>query len=297
LRRVSDSSTRARGFALVALTYVVAGGAALFAAETAPFSLALTLGWASLVMTLVCFAASFVAKNSSYFDPYWMAAPPLTCGWLAFIHEPGTSDARAAIVSALVCIWAVRLTVNWIRTWGGPGHEDWRYVEIQKKTGKLYWLASLVAIHLFPAFLVWVGSLSLIPAIATGTNELGALDLLGVVVTGGAIAIEATADEQLRRYRMRASTPGAVMEEGLWAYSRHPNYFGEISFWLGLFVFAMAAQGPAAWTCVLGPLAMLALFVFGTIPMMEKRSLERRPAYAEVQKRVSMLVPWPRRKP
>jgi steroid 5-alpha reductase family enzyme len=289
-------SSRAAGFALVTLTYVVAAGAALYAAETAPFGLAITLGLASLVMTLVCFAASFVAKNSSYFDPYWMVAPPLSCAWLASEAHPGASVARTAIVTALVTVWAVRLTVNWIRTWGGPGHEDWRYVEIQKRTGRLYWLASLVAIHLFPAFLVWVGSLALVPAIATGTNELGWLDVVATIVTGGAIAIEATADEQLRRYRARASgTAGAIMEEGLWAYSRHPNYFGEISFWVGLFLFGLAADR-GAWGCVVGPLAMIALFVFGTIPMMEKRSLERRPAYADVQRRVSMLVPLPRRK-
>lgn len=293
---MSDERSRARGFALVTLTYVVAGGAALFAAETAPFERWLTLGWASLVATLVCFAASFLARNSSYFDPYWMVAPVLACGWLWREQEGGVSDLRAGIVTLLVTIWAVRLTLNWVRTWGGPGHEDWRYVEIQKKTGRLYWLASLAGIHLFPALLVWVGSLSLIPALTTGTNDLGPLDALGLLVTGGAITIEAVADEQLRRYRARTTTPGAIMEEGLWAYSRHPNYFGEIGFWTGLFVFALAAAGTDAWTCLFGPLSMFALFVFGTIPMMEKRSLERRPAYAEVQRRVSMLVPLPRRR-
>ncbi len=305
---MSATQSKATGFALVSLVYVLAGGAALYAAETAPFGLAGTLGWASLVMTLICFAGSFIARNSSYFDPYWMVAPVLTCAWLVSEQQPGASDLRAGIVSVLVCIWSIRLTVNWIRSWGGPGHEDWRYVEIQKRTGKLYWLASLAAIHLFPAFLVWVGSLSLIPAIATGTNDLGVMDVVAGLVTAGAIAIEATADEQLRRYRARASasgaviassTPpasGAIMEEGLWAYSRHPNYFGEISFWTGLYLFALAASGLDAWACVIGPVAMAALFVFGSIPMMEKRSLERRPAYAEVQKRVSMLVPLPRRK-
>lgn len=293
---MSDQGSRATSFALVSLTYLVSAAAGLFAVETAPFGWGATLGWASFVMTMVVFCASFLAKNSSYFDAYWMLAPPLTCAWLVFAHEPGTSDARAIIVTALVSVWALRLTVNWIRTWDGPGHEDWRYVEIQKRTGKLYWLASLTAIHLFPAFLVWVGSLSLIPAIATGTNELNVIDLLAILVTAGAIGIEALADEQLRRYRNKSAAPGAIMEEGLWAYSRHPNYFGEISFWLGLSIFAFAAEGMNAWTSLFGPLSMLALFVFGTIPMMEQRSLERRPAYAELQRRVSMLVPLPPRK-
>jgi steroid 5-alpha reductase family enzyme len=290
----APGSSRATGFALVTLAYVVAAGAALFAATSAPFGFDLNLGFASLVMTLVLFAASFVAQNSSYFDPYWTVAPPLACGWLCFEAQPGTSDVRTGLVFVLVMIWAIRLTANWVRTWGGPGHEDWRYVEIQKKTGKLYWLASLVAIHLFPALLVWLGMLSLVPAIATGTAPLGWLDLVAFVVTGGAIAIEGIADEQLRRYRSRAQAPGAIMEEGLWAYSRHPNYFGEISFWAGLFLFGLAADGSSSWR-VIGPISMACLFVLGTIPMMEKRSLEKRPAYAELQKRVSMLVPLPRR--
>jgi len=291
----SAPASRATGFALVTLTYVLAAGAALYAAEQSTLELPLALGWASLVMTLVCFAASFLAKNSSYFDPYWMAAPPLSCAWLWSEHVEGASAVRALVVSVLVTIWALRLTLNWVRSWGGPGHEDWRYVEIQKRTGRLYWLASLVAIHLFPALLVWLGSLSLVPALATGTAPLGVLDAVAFVVTAGAITIEAVADEQLRAHRLRATKDGTIMETGLWAYSRHPNYFGEISFWCGLFVFALAAAGMDAWRCAIGPAGMIALFVFGTIPMMEKRSLERRPAYAEVQKRVSMLVPLPRR--
>ncbi len=287
-------ASRATGFALVTFAYVIAAGAALFAATSAPFGLDLDLGFASLVMTLVLFAASFMARNSSYFDPYWTVAPPLACAWLALEAQPGTSFGRTALVSVLVLIWAIRLTLNWVRTWGGPGHEDWRYVEIQKQTGRLYWLASLVAIHLFPALLVWLGMLALVPAIATGTAPLGWLDGVAFVVTAGAIAVEGIADEQLRRYRARKAAPGAIMEEGLWAYSRHPNYFGEISFWAGLFLFGLAADETALWR-VVGPIAMLCLFVFGTIPMMEKRSLEKRPAYAELQKRVSMLVPLPRR--
>lgn len=291
----ASTSSRATGFALVALAYVVSAGAALFAATSAPFGFDLNLGFASLVMTLVLFAASFVAQNSSYFDPYWTVAPALACGWLAFEAQPGTSDVRAAVVSVLVLIWAIRLTLNWVRTWGGPGHEDWRYVEIQKKTGKLYWVASLVALHLFPALLVWLGMLSLVPAIATGTADLGWMDAVAFLVTAGAITLEGVADEQLRRFRKRAQAPGAIMEEGLWAYSRHPNYLGEIGFWTGLFLFGLAADPSSLWR-VVGPISMVFLFVLGTIPMMEKRSLERRPAYTEVQKRVSMLIPLPRRK-
>lgn len=286
--------SRSTGFALVTLAYVGALAIAFGTVRLSPYGLELTLGLASLTATLGLFVASFVSGNASTFDAYWMVAPPAACAWLLTIASPGASTPRGALVTTLVSVWAVRLTWNWIRTWGGPGHEDWRYVEIAKRSGRLYPLANLVGIHLFPALLVWLGSLSLVPALATGTAPLGPLDALGALVTGGAIAIEALADEQLRRHRLAGHPPGTIMEEGLWAYSRHPNYFGEISFWVGLFVFAMASD-VSAWSCAIGPIAMIALFVFGTIPMMEKRSLERRPQYAEVQRRVSMLVPLPRR--
>jgi steroid 5-alpha reductase family enzyme len=286
--------SRTTGFVLIALAYAGALAIADATVRVSPFGLEATLGLASLTATLGLFVASFVSGNASTFDAYWMVAPPAACAWLFTLASPDASRPRAALVTALTAIWAARLTWNWIRSWAGPGHQDWRYVEIAKQSGRLYPLANLVGIHLFPAFLVWLGSLSLVPAIATGTAPLGLLDALAVLVTGGAIAIEALADEQLRRHRLAAHPPGTIMEEGLWAYSRHPNYFGEISFWVGLFVFGLAAD-PSAWRCAIGPLAMIALFVFGTIPMMEKRSLARRPQYADVQRRVSMLVPLPRR--
>ena len=81
------------------------------------------------------------------------------------------------------------------------------------------------------------------------------------------------------------------MTTGLWAYSRHPNYFGEIMFWWGLFIFALAADSCYWWT-IAGPLVITILFLFISIPMMDKRSLGRRPGYEEHMERVSALIPW-----
>jgi steroid 5-alpha reductase family enzyme len=103
--------------------------------------------------------------------------------------------------------------------------------------------------------------------------------------------IEATADAQLHRF-CQARKPGEIMSRGLWAYSRHPNYFGEISFWWGLWLFGLAADpGSALWTLA-GPAAITALFVFVSVPLIDKRSLARRPGYAEHSKRISAIVPW-----
>jgi steroid 5-alpha reductase family enzyme len=81
------------------------------------------------------------------------------------------------------------------------------------------------------------------------------------------------------------------MNKGLWRYSRHPNYFGEVSFWWGLYFFGLAANASYWWT-IAGPIAITLLFLFISIPMMDKRSKERRPEYAEHMKKISALVPW-----
>lgn len=151
---------------------------------------------------------------------------------------------------------------------------------------------SLVALHLFPTVLVFIGVVPLYTAVVEAPAGFGWLDVVAALVTLGAIVIEAVADEQLRAFR-RSTPDGGICNVGLWSWSRHPNYFGEIGFWLGLYLFGLAAGAP--WWTGIGFASMVALFLGATIPMAEKRSLARRPAYAEHQKKVSMLVPLPPR--
>jgi steroid 5-alpha reductase family enzyme len=103
--------------------------------------------------------------------------------------------------------------------------------------------------------------------------------------------LETISDEQLRSFTKSNPPSGSIMSTGLWAFSRHPNYLGEVSFWWGLFFFGLAAKTSYWWTIV-GPIAITLLFVFISIPMMEKRQLARRPGYAVHQQKVSPLIPW-----
>ena len=127
--------------------------------------------------------------------------------------------------------------------------------------------------------------------VGSSQRPLGLLDALAAVVTGVSIVIEATADRQKREFLQQAEEPTAVCERGLWAYSRHPNYLGEIGFWVGLFLFGLAAD-PSAWWTGVGAASMLLLFVFISIPMLERRQLARRSGYRSYVDRVAMLLPW-----
>jgi steroid 5-alpha reductase family enzyme len=293
---IGRAMTRQASFAAVVAAYLVtllvalAAGWAATAVWHDPHPLAV-VAVADLVGTAVIFAFSVAMRNSSMYDPYWSVVPPVIA---LYLLDGGLGPAaRDWLVFALVAAWGLRLTYNWARGWPGMHHEDWRYVTIRRNTGSAYWPASFAGIHLFPTVQVFLGCLALYPAMR-GERDLGWLDAVALVVTASAIAIEALADEQLRAF-VRTSKPGDMMERGLWRFSRHPNYFGEVSFWWGLWLFGVAARPGDWWWTLAGPLAITGMFLFASIPMLDRRNLERRSAYAERMQRVSALVPWPRR--
>jgi steroid 5-alpha reductase family enzyme len=108
-----------------------------------------------------------------------------------------------------------------------------------------------------------------------------------------ATTIEFVADEQMKRFK-KTALPGEYINRGLWKYSRHPNYFGEITFWVGLYVMSLGVSGSPWWTGI-GVVVILLMFLFASIPMMEERTLRSKPHYAAQIKTVSVLVPWFRR--
>ncbi|MBM4357505.1 MAG: DUF1295 domain-containing protein [Deltaproteobacteria bacterium] len=287
-----------RALALVTLAYLVAGALALATVRALPgVAPLLALFAADTVATIVVFAFSRGFDNSSFYDPYWSVAPMVFALWLPLSGLPGVAPlgARHALMALVTCAWGLRLTYNWLRGWEGLSHEDWRYVEFRKQFPRGYWPFSFAAIHFFPTVCTFASSLPMWPT-ATSTAPLGPLDGLGAAVALGATVIEGVADAQLRAYRKDCEAKGlrgGICEVGLWSWSRHPNYFGECSFWLGVWLLGLSASPADAWWTAAGPLGIFALFVFGTIPLAEKRSLERRPAFADHQRRVSMLIPWP----
>jgi len=286
-----------RSILVCTASYLIAGGVAVAVVcalgERSPILIALC---ADIAATLVVFGFSTFYRNSSLYDPYWSVAPvPIALYWALNPVVGGVNSMRQVLAVSLLTLWAVRLTYNWLRRWEGLAHEDWRYSDLRRKTGRRYWLVDLTGIHLFPTIQVFLGCLALYPALSVGTSPLGVLDGVAVLITSGAIWIEATADKQLHRFLCEEKKPGEILNEGLWAYSRHPNYFGEIMFWWGLYVLGLAADLSYWWTIV-GPLSITLMFLFISIPMIDKRSMERRPHYLDHMRKVSACVPWfPRR--
>lgn len=282
-----------RAFSFCALAYVIALCVAILVGyalgDRHPIWIVFT---ADIAATLVIYTFARVFRNASFYDPYWSVAPlAIALYYILVVSSGDVIFIRQVLVVTLVFIWGIRLTLNWARQWRGLGHEDWRYANFRSKSKGKFWFVELTGIEMMPTIIVFLGCLSLYPALATGTSPFGVLDWIAIVVTAGAIILETTSDEQLRKFVKANPKPGKIMSTGLWAYSRHPNYLGEIMLWWGLFLFALSAD-LSYWWVVVGPVAMTLLFIFISIPMMDKRNLERKPGYEEHMKKVPALFPW-----
>jgi len=322
-----DRGPRARrwvGVTASAVTYAVALAAAVAAGyavsgalDAGPLVHALVVvAVADLAATAVVFVASVLADNSSMYDPYWSLKPLAIAVYYVWLRASGadvagaldgaTSGApavgvagstgssavgvREVVVVSLVALYSLRLTSNFFRDWPGLSKEDFRYVDFRRRFGRLYWPVSFFGIHLFPTIMVYLGCLPLYAAIVDGSAPFGWLDALAVAVTLGAVVLAFAADEQLRRFRRDPANGGRTIRTGLWSLSRHPNYVGEVATWWGLYLFALAAGWGWWWTGV-GAVAMTALFLGVSIPMMERHSLARRSDYADYMLSVSRFLP------
>lgn len=250
---------------------------------------------ADILATLVIFVFSRVYRNSSFYDAFWSVIPPLLLFYWWYRTAPDVDLLRAWMITIVVVLWAIRLTANWVYAFPGLHHEDWRYPMFKERAGRFELLADLVAIHLIPTLQVFLAMVPVYIAITRPEPGLVWLSWLALVVGLAAIALELVADVQMHRF-VAERQRGQAMERGVWSWSRHPNYFGEFSFWVALALFGIAAAPSYWWLSSLGAVAILAMFLGASIPMMEERSLTRRPAYQDVIDRVSRFVPRPPRR-
>lgn len=244
---------------------------------------------ALLVVAVAAWLVSLPLRNVSLVDSLW-SLKFLLCAAL-YVAAQAAPSPRAWLVLVLVAVWAVRLAVH--ITWRNHGHgEDRRYQQIRRNNEPGFAFKSLYIVFGLQALLAWVISLPLL-AVATGTAPLGWLDALGVLLWVVGFVFEAGGDWQLARFTANPANAGKVMDRGFWAWTRHPNYFGDACAWWGLGVLGVAAGG---WWSVPGPLLMtLLLLKVSGVSLLEKDIGERRPGYADYVRRTPAFLPRPPR--
>jgi steroid 5-alpha reductase family enzyme len=232
---------------------------------------------------------SLPTKNASLADIFWGLGFVLLA-WLSFFGAGGYLG-RKLLLTLLTSAWGLRLSLH--IAWRNWGHgEDRRYQAWRAKRGASFWWVSLFTVFLIQAVLLWFVSLAVqIGQISPTPAHLTGLDLLGSLVWVAGFTFEAVADWQLARFKADPANRGKVMNQGLWRYSRHPNYFGESLIWWGLFLIALAT--PHGWWALISPLVItfLLLKVSG-VTLLEKDIVERRPEYREYLETTSAFIPW-----
>lgn len=232
---------------------------------------------------------SLVKKNASIVDVFW-GLGFILIAWLTFYKADGYA-ARQLLLVLLTTIWGLRLSLHiLLRNWGKG--EDRRYQAWRDKRGESFGWVSLFTVFLTQAILLWVISLVVqLGQFAPVPNQLTMWDVLGILVWGVGLMFEAVADWQLARFKADPNNKGKVMDQGLWKYSRHPNYFGETLIWWGLFFITFST--PTGYWAVISPITItfLLLKVSG-VTLLEKDITERRPEYREYIETTSAFIPW-----
>ena len=240
-----------------------------------------------VIATLVIFLFSNIHKNSSIYDPFWHVAPIPIVFYIA--STSNLSRLEIMLVVAAFLFWSLRLTYNWYLNWSNLDHEDFRYIDLKNNNKFLAFINDLFGIHLIPTLIV---NASLYPIyVALTSNSLNDLLYVGFLLIVFAVCIQYISDSQMREFRKDINNLGKTMKYGLWKYSRHPNYLGEVCFWFGIYIFALASESALIWLLA-SPLTMLALFVFISCPMMDNRSLEKRSDYKEYMDKTPQLFMW-----
>ncbi|HKL86392.1 MAG TPA: DUF1295 domain-containing protein [Treponemataceae bacterium] len=281
-----------RDVLIVFLLYVVSIAVSIFVfILTKAFSTNQRLLLADLAAMVFIYTCSLLLRNASLYDPFWSVIPPVFL-IIAFVSLNKTLNLTNFLLLFSISLWALRLTINWIKGWDGFTEVDWRYVMIRDKAPKLYFLTSFLAIQLFPTLIVFVQLLVGLRIIELGAS-LNVGFAIGFTMIIGATIIQYISDEQMRTFKIETKGKKKCIDTGLWKYSRHPNYFGEILVWWGLYLLYFSIVQHID-LYILAPLAMTFLFIFISIPMMEKKILGTRPEYTVYQKKVSMIIPFPR---
>lgn len=281
-------ASRSASFITVAVIYIMASTLGIVIYTLLPCSLWLSLLISDIAATVFVFIFSLIFKNASVYDPYWSVQPMvIVC---AFALGKELTLARFLILIA-VLLWGLRLTANWAYTFHGLEFEDWRYTELSEKTGRFYPLINFLGIHLVPTLVVYGCILPTVFLFEKAT-EFNAGTIIGFLISVFAFSMQGIADIEMHSFRLRKKR-GEIKENfirtGLWKYSRHPNYLGELIMWWGVAVSVVSVL-PQNFFLIAGAFANTCLFLLASIPMADKRQA-RKQGYSDYKKATRMLLP------
>ena len=249
-----------------------------------------TAATAVAVYMLVFWFVSIARSNVSIVDIAWGVGFVIVA-WVVHLNAEH-SNTRSTIQLAFATIWGLRLGAYLLnRNWGEP--EDYRYAAMRRRVGPSYTYKSIYMVFGLQGTLMLVVSLPLMAVQGLpSTTPFGLIDWLATAMVVVGFYFEAMGDHQLTRFKADPNNEGRVMDQGVWAWTRHPNYFGDALQWWGFWVFAISVPG-AAWT-VIGPIVMTVLLIrISGVHLLERGLRKRKPDYEAYIARTPAFIPRP----
>jgi steroid 5-alpha reductase family enzyme len=203
----------------------------------------------------------------------------------------GELNLQMLLVASVVTLWGLRLATHiFIRNY--KKEEDFRYKKWREDWGKWFIPRSYLQIFILQGFLMLLISVPVIALASYGKGTVSFVTLLGLLVWIDGFIFESFGDYQLKKFISNPENKGKIMKSGLWKYTRHPNYYGEVSQWWGVYLMCLPLIWPLSIIAIIGPLTItfLILKVSG-IPMLEKK-YDDNPEFQEYKKVTNAFFPW-----
>ncbi len=240
----------------------------------------------AIVFSSIAWLLSLAIKDSSIADIFW--GPYFILIALVLLLTSSNRFNVQYLDVLLVSIWGIRLAYHiGVRKIGEP--EDWRYAKWRNEWGKYFIIRSYFQNFLFQALLATIVSASTI-VIANNSAQVGIKpwQYVAIAIWLFGFLFETIGDRQLSKF-LKTKKPGQIMTTGLWKYTRHPNYFGEVTQWWALWVLCLGYQ--YSLVAIISPLVITSLILFVSgIPMLEKKYMEN-PEFVKYAKRTSKFFP------
>ncbi len=265
---------------------------------TEPYLTILASLWLVAALFGLMWLISLRTKDVGSIDIVWGPGFALIAWfeWLRFTPQHPAS----ALVLMAITLWAVRLGVHLFVRHRMSTHEDARYAAMRTADPDRFWWISLFKVFMLQAVILWALALPIHLAMGAGTvgaapPAAGWMTWLGLAIFFSGFALETAADWTLLAFMKNPANRGKLHTSGPFAWSRHPNYFGECALWFGIGLMAWDASGHVL--AMLGPFALCALILkVSGIPLLEEHLKRTRPEYADYAARTNAFVPWPPRR-
>lgn len=285
-------SNKIKGLLLLLLIYIFASvsGVAIYFFIKPFMNPLLAILVADVVATILVWFIGLPLKTASVYDPYW-SVQTIIIGVLLMI-EYGSYNLGTILFLVCVGIWSIRLTVNFCFEFTDLKYIDWRYAKYREQFPRIYQLINLFGFCLMPTFIVYTASLPLFVYIIEGF-EFNFLSLIGAFIMLIGVLLELVADIQMKKFRKERKDRNEIIRTGLWKYSRHPNYLGEIMFWYGVAFFGYFGHYDL-WWLLIGCVANTLLFVFISIPLAENNMKKYKLGFDDYKRETRVLFLFPR---